>query len=73
MLGKTISHYKILEKPGEGGMGEVFLAEDTSLDRKVVLKFLPDFMQQDPTALKALSQRSQVRCCIGPPLYLPHS
>ena len=55
MIGKTLSHYKVLEKIGQGGMGEVYRAEDTNLDREVAIKVLPEQFTQDRSGLRGLN------------------
>ena len=67
MVGQTISHCKVLEKVGQGGMGEVYLAQDTSLDRKVALKFLPEFLHQDPIAEKRFLREAKSAAALDHP------
>jgi len=67
MMGKTLSHYKVLEKIGQGGMGEVYRAKDTNLSREVAIKVLPEQFTQDPQRLARFEREAKLLASLNHP------
>src|SRR5574342_411720 len=67
MIGKTLGHYEVGGQLGRGGMGEVFLADDLSLGRRVALKFLPDLFTSDPDRMARFEREAKLLAALNHP------